>query len=225
MDGAEPAGGRWNFDEQQNRQPPPEHGLDVPGPVGFSEDEIDEQVRRDLNRWQDVGEVQLTGDDGPGEFAVTRTEAGNAVGEFAAVDQLPRSATVTTCGAVAAQVIKSDDFVDCIRRDPDISHAVSKSVIAKMRVASARRIDLSGSDVPARVARVLVQLALTYGSADRDEVVKAPLTQPELASLAAASPPAVHRVLRDLRELGIVSTGYRTIAVLDLDRLQKAAYP
>jgi CRP/FNR family transcriptional regulator, cyclic AMP receptor protein len=172
------------------------------------------------------GVVKVTGSapGGPEALLAIRM-SGDAVGEFAAVDQLPRSATVTTCGAVVAQVIKADDFTDCLRHDPDISHAVSKSIVAKMRVASARRIDFSGSDVPTRVARVLLQLVLTYGSTDGNQsVLKSPLTQSELASLAAASPPAVHRVLHGLRERGIVSTGYRTIAVLDLDRLQKVAY-
>jgi deoxyribodipyrimidine photolyase-related protein len=87
MDGAEPAGGRWNFD-QQNREPPPEHGLGLPGPAGFDEDEIDEQVRRDLDQWQAAGEVQLTGDDGPREFAVTRREAERALRSFV-TDRLP----------------------------------------------------------------------------------------------------------------------------------------
>ena len=57
---------------------------------------------------------------------------GDAVGEFAALDQLPRSATVTTCGAVVTRVIKPEEFVDCVRRDADISHAVSKAIAAKM---------------------------------------------------------------------------------------------
>lgn len=51
MDGDEPAGGRWNFDDQ-NREPPPEGGLDVRDPARFTEDEIDEQVRRDLDCWE-----------------------------------------------------------------------------------------------------------------------------------------------------------------------------
>ena len=81
MDGAEPSGGRWNFDEQ-NREPPPEGGLDVRRPARFTEDEIDEQVRRDLDRWQKAGEVQLTGRDGPREFPVTRAEARRALRSF-----------------------------------------------------------------------------------------------------------------------------------------------
>jgi CRP-like cAMP-binding protein len=55
-------------------------------------------------------------------------------------------------------------------------------------------------------------------------MIEWPLTQPELASLVGGSQPAVHRVLRGLRENGVVSTGYRTITVLDLNRLRHAAY-
>ncbi len=83
MDGAEPAGGRWNFD-QENREPPPAGGLALPAPAGFREDEIDEQVRRDLDRWQRAGEIRLTGQDGPREFPVTRAEARRALRSFIA---------------------------------------------------------------------------------------------------------------------------------------------
>ena len=173
------------------------------------------------------GVVKVTGSvpGGEHEALLAIRKGGDAVGEFAANDQLPRSATVTTCGAEMARVIKSEEFIDSIRRDPDISHAVSKAIAAKTRVATARRIDFSGSDVPTRVARVLLQLAEAYGYRDGDQVVlRSPLTQPEVASLAVASQPAVHRVLRNLRERGIVSTGYRSITVTDLDRLRKVAY-
>jgi CRP/FNR family cyclic AMP-dependent transcriptional regulator len=173
------------------------------------------------------GVVKVTASvpDGQHDALLAIRIAGDVVGEFAAIDQLPRSATVTTCGPIVGRVIKSEDFVDCIRRDPDFSHAVSKAIAAKMRVATARRVDFSGSDVATRVARVLLQLAEAYGYRDGAQVVlKSPLTQPEVASLAAASQPAVQRVLRSLRESGIVSTGYRSIAVTDLDRLRKVAY-
>jgi deoxyribodipyrimidine photolyase-related protein len=87
LDGAEPAGGRWNFD-QQNREPPPGGGLDVPPPAPFTEDDIDREVRRDLDAWQRSGEVRLTGRDGPREFPVTRAEAQAALRAFVR-DRLP----------------------------------------------------------------------------------------------------------------------------------------
>jgi CRP/FNR family cyclic AMP-dependent transcriptional regulator len=176
------------------------------------------------------GVVKVTGSvpDGPDVLLAIRM-GGDAVGEFAAVDQLPRSATVAACGAVLACVIKAADFVACIRHDPDISHAISKAIVAKMRVASQRRVDFSGSDVPTRVARVLLHLVTCYGKPYGAEqhgkaIIDAPLTQLELASLAVASPPAVQRALRQLRNSGIIATGYRSIAVLDIGRLRYAAY-
>jgi CRP/FNR family cyclic AMP-dependent transcriptional regulator len=176
------------------------------------------------------GVVKVTGSVSSGSDALLAIRmGGDAVGEFAAVDQLPRSATVTTCGTVAARVIKSDDFIDCIRRDPEISHAISKAIVAKMRVASQRRVDFSDADVSTRVTRVLLQLVTSYGKPPPNgghgqAVIAAPLTQPELASLAVASPPAVQRALHRLREHGIVATGYRSIAILDAERLRKMAY-
>jgi len=43
MDGDEPAGGRWNFDDQ-NRQPPPKTGNPWPTPVRSSLDQLDRDV-------------------------------------------------------------------------------------------------------------------------------------------------------------------------------------
>jgi CRP-like cAMP-binding protein len=176
------------------------------------------------------GVVKVTSSvaNGPDALLAIRME-GDAVGEFAAVDHLPRSATVTSCDTLVACLIKAEDFVDCLRRDPDISHAISKAIVAKMRVASQRRVDFSGSDATARVARVLLHLVTAYGK-PRPEgehgkaVIGAPLTQHELASLAVASPPAVQRVLRQLREAGIIATGYRSVTILDIERLSHVAY-
>ncbi|EGX55506.1 hypothetical protein SZN_32496 [Streptomyces zinciresistens K42] len=83
MDGDGPAGGRWNLDHD-NREPPP-RGTDVL-PVGRPyrprEDGIDEEVRRDLDRWEKDGDVSFVGRDGPRLFPATRTEARAALARF-----------------------------------------------------------------------------------------------------------------------------------------------
>jgi deoxyribodipyrimidine photolyase-related protein len=75
-DDGEPTGGRWNFDHD-NREPPPKGAetLGVPEPPWPQEDEIDEQVRADLDRWEADGDVSFIGRDGPRVFAATRAEA------------------------------------------------------------------------------------------------------------------------------------------------------
>ena len=86
MDGDQPAGGRWNFDAD-NREPP--RGLmNLPAPPAVEEDDIDDEVRRDLDEWQRAGDIRLTGRDGPREFPVTRAEALIALMAFVR-DRLP----------------------------------------------------------------------------------------------------------------------------------------
>jgi deoxyribodipyrimidine photolyase-related protein len=76
MDGAEPAGGTWNLDAD-NREPPPRGAvrLGVPPHPAIVEDEIDEQVRADLDRWQREDGITFVGVDGPRQFPATRAEA------------------------------------------------------------------------------------------------------------------------------------------------------
>jgi deoxyribodipyrimidine photolyase-related protein len=80
MEGASPAGGKWNFDEA-NRLPPPKSGLRIRGPWLPQENEIDEQVRRDLDALE-AGGVRFLGSDGPRKFAATREEAVAALDHF-----------------------------------------------------------------------------------------------------------------------------------------------
>ncbi|MET0425642.1 MAG: cryptochrome/photolyase family protein [Actinoplanes sp.] len=76
MDGAEPVGGKWNLDAE-NREPPPRgvQRLDVPPAPAIVEDEIDEEVRADLDRWAREDGIEFVGRDGPRLFPATRREA------------------------------------------------------------------------------------------------------------------------------------------------------
>lgn len=84
MDGGDPIGGRWNFDSD-NRLPPPKGAvtLGLPEPWWPVEDDIDAEVRDDLDRWAHEG-MEFAGDDGPRRFAVTRSEALAALDDFIA---------------------------------------------------------------------------------------------------------------------------------------------
>jgi deoxyribodipyrimidine photolyase-related protein len=85
MDGAGsgtgPAGGRWNYDTD-NRQPPPRGPqLGVPEPWWPQEDDIDREVRADLDAWEAEG-IRFVGRDGPRRFAVTPDEADTTLEDF-----------------------------------------------------------------------------------------------------------------------------------------------
>jgi deoxyribodipyrimidine photolyase-related protein len=79
MDGGEPVGGRWNYDPENRESPPKKQKtLGLPGPYHPDEDDIDAQVRRDLDQMN----LPTVGVDGPRLFAVTPAEAEQALAHF-----------------------------------------------------------------------------------------------------------------------------------------------
>ncbi|NUS44534.1 MAG: Crp/Fnr family transcriptional regulator [Mycobacteriaceae bacterium] len=150
---------------------------------------------------------------------------GDLVGELAGLDGKPRSATVTACGAVAARLVTRNDLRDCLRRDPVIALAINAAIVGKLRMANVRRVEFVGCDAPTRLARVLHQIAMTYGERlGNRAVVRWPITQPELATLSGAAEPTVQKALRALRESGVVSTGYRSITIENVSSLHRLAF-
>ncbi len=78
MDGNEPLGGSWNYDAD-NRRPPPKEDR-APRPYRPREDEIDHQVRADIDALAD--RLEMSGVDGPRIFPATRGEARRALKSF-----------------------------------------------------------------------------------------------------------------------------------------------
>jgi len=83
MDGGTPAGGRFNHDHD-NREPPPKGArvLGVPQPYQPREDDIDQEVRADLDRFERDDDIRFVGRDGPRLFPATRREALTALRRF-----------------------------------------------------------------------------------------------------------------------------------------------
>lgn len=86
-DGGEPVSGRWNYDAE-NREAPPRgvrrlaDAVALPDPWWPTDDEVDEQARAVLRRWEAEEGVSFVGRDGPRRFAVTHREAVAAVDHF-----------------------------------------------------------------------------------------------------------------------------------------------
>ncbi|WP_410586463.1 Crp/Fnr family transcriptional regulator [Amycolatopsis sp. lyj-23] len=149
---------------------------------------------------------------------------GELVGELAGLDGQPRSATVTAVGLVNTRVMTQAVFQAFLKDHPDAGVAVSRSVAAKLRWATDRRVDFSGYDVPVRVARVLAKLVRSHGTrTPRGWEIGFPLSQPELAALIGAAEPTVHKSLSELRRRSVLATGYRKMTILDLRRLHELA--
>jgi CRP/FNR family transcriptional regulator, cyclic AMP receptor protein len=167
------------------------------------------------------GCVKITATTPDGHLALLAIRAaGELIGELACMDGQPRIATVTTAGRVRTRLLAQPEFLRFLERHPDVALAVSSSVASKLRWATRRRLDFGNCEVSVRLARILVELAATYGISVGTWIeIGVPLTQPELAALVGAAEPTVHKALTRLRREGIVDTGYRRIFVCDQGRL------
>ncbi|MEU4492136.1 Crp/Fnr family transcriptional regulator [Streptomyces sp. NBC_00210] len=151
---------------------------------------------------------------------------GDLVGEFAALDNQPRAATVTAASPVGARRISQRAFLRCLDDHSAVALAVGRTLVRKNRWSVRRRSDFSSCPVITRVARVLADLAEDYGRPRSDGVLITPeLTQAELAGLVGARERSVHEVLGELAAQGVIEVGYRRVTVRSLEGLRAATEP
>ncbi|MEV5872622.1 Crp/Fnr family transcriptional regulator [Streptomyces sp. NPDC052101] len=151
--------------------------------------------------------------------------AGDVVGEMAATDRKPRSATVTACGDVVATVIPQDDLRRFLSATPEAWQAYCGLFSSRLRRANRRFLDFAGYPVRVRLARVLVELAESYGRRGGwgELLIDVNLTQDEFAALAGSTRDTVQKELAQLRRDGLIRTGSRHTCIRDLRRLRETA--
>jgi CRP/FNR family cyclic AMP-dependent transcriptional regulator len=152
--------------------------------------------------------------------------AGDVVGELAALDRRPRSATVRACGKqpVVAARLPSETFWDLVGENKTAVRLLTSMVTSKLRTATRRRVDYAGASPRVRVARAICELLPLHGRpVGNGIVIGLDLTQVELGSLVGVTRPTAERALRELRLAGLVDTGGRRLIVLDVQRLRAMA--
>ncbi|MEU2359765.1 Crp/Fnr family transcriptional regulator [Streptomyces noursei] len=148
---------------------------------------------------------------------------GELVGEMAALDSHPRSATVRALGPIEAQVISGDAFRRFLALHPRVSNLVIRQLTFRLRSADQERSALASLTVLQRLAARLTELARAEpsgpyppsdpGRSHAGTVVH--MAQDELAATVGATREAVAKALRLLRTQKFVRTGNRMVEILD----------
>jgi CRP/FNR family cyclic AMP-dependent transcriptional regulator len=140
---------------------------------------------------------------------------GDLVGEFALLDDQPRTATARAAGPVTALRVGGAAFLGLIGHSPAIRVAETRYLLGKMRESTERRAAERVWEARERIAQVLYDLGERYGQPDSDGMIRIPLTQSDLGDLAGMAVSTAERVLKELRRQGAVSTRYREITIRD----------
>ena len=146
---------------------------------------------------------------------------GDLIGELASLDNNPRVAAVVAASSCLTRRIGQEQFLAFLAGHRDAAEAVTRTVVAKLRSSTRKRLEFSTCSIGVRIARILVELAGHHGTPTPDGVaITTALTQSDLAALVGAANPTTHRVLTALRRDGVISTGYRSIVIRDLPALR-----
>jgi CRP-like cAMP-binding protein len=150
---------------------------------------------------------------------------GDLMGEFALLDEKPRTATGRAVGEVTALRIGGGAFMQMTRESAVMQAAVTRYLLSKMRATTERRAAERVWDAKERLAQVLYELGRLHAQPGPDGAVRVPITQSELGELAGVAVSTTERVLKDLRKQGTVTTRYREITIRDMPYLDGLRFP
>jgi CRP-like cAMP-binding protein len=154
---------------------------------------------------------------------------GELLGEMAALDPHPRSATVRALGPTETQVISGDAFRRFLALHPRVSGLVIRQLTFRLRSADQERSALASLTVLQRLASRLTELSRAEPSSPYNPAVPGAthagtgtvvqLAQDELAATIGATREAVAKALKLLRTQHVVRTGNRMVEILDPELL------
>jgi len=139
---------------------------------------------------------------GPGEF----------FGEMGLIDDSPRSASVVAIEACELLSISKRDFKRSLAENFDMTMAVMRGLVRRLRDADRKIGSLALLDVYGRVARLLLDMSETVNG---QKMVTKRLPKQDIAKMIGASREMVSRVMKDLQMGGYIEMRGSAILLRD----------
>ncbi len=128
--------------------------------------------------------------------------------------------TFTDCEML---LIKREDFEEFVRTNPAANSALTAWLSTRYLKAQMKCMDLIMNGKKGGLYSILIRLCNTYGVPVEDGIlIDVPLTHQELANLTYGTREVVQRMLKELRELGVVSYEQQKLTIRDLNYIREA---
>jgi CRP/FNR family cyclic AMP-dependent transcriptional regulator len=154
------------------------------------------------------GELKLTVSTASGQdITLAILGPGDAFGELALLDDMPRSATATTSAASDILTLSREDFRDAIENEPVTLLALLDGLANIIRNMNQRLADVAMLNAYGRVAKVLLELCDSHGKVQENGsiVIERDVDFAEIAGLAGMYPVHVEQILRDHQYVRVLS--------------------
>ena len=139
---------------------------------------------------------------GPGEF----------FGEMGLIDDSPRSASVVAIEPCELLSISKRDFKRCLAENFEMTMALMRGLVRRLRDADRKIGSLALLDVYGRVARLLLDMSETVNG---QKMVTRRLPKQDIAKMIGASREMVSRVMKDLQTGGYIEMRGSSIVLRD----------
>jgi CRP-like cAMP-binding protein len=142
-----------------------------------------------------------------GERILAILGPGALVGEFAMIDEQPRSASVTAARDSELSFISRTAFDNVARDNPDVHRHIVKLLVQRLRDTNNVVAAMSFLSLKGRVAQALLSLAEAFGNdvGQGRILVRQKVTQSDLAAMAGIARENVSRILNDWMRAKLVS--------------------
>lgn len=156
------------------------------------------------------------------EVHVNTMGPGDIIGEIAALDGEPRSASVVASSDLVFVTMHANDFMTCIESSPAAGIWLARRLASGVRRLTEQVFELCALNVQTRIHCELLRLAQKGETRDGVTEVRPALTHAELASRIGTHREAVTRELQVLSDMGIIRYDRQSLTILDLARLEQA---
>ena len=154
------------------------------------------------------------------EVSVRVLGPGEVFGDLAAMDSLPRSASVVALTELRVAAMSGADFMACIESSPAAAVWLARRLGAEVRRLTEKVFELSALNVQSRLHCELLRMARLGSDNDGPVRVSPAPTHAELASRIGTHREAVTREMRMLAQRNIIRHRRRSLEFLDLAGLE-----
>jgi CRP/FNR family transcriptional regulator/CRP/FNR family cyclic AMP-dependent transcriptional regulator len=145
-------------------------------------------------------QVSKLSDDGR-EKILEFLDEGDFFGEMSLLDDAPRSATVRALSDAKILALSRSDFLNVMRRSPDVAMAVVQELTRRLRDTDEQASSLSFQRVTQRTQGLLQRMAKDDCGREGRRITPI-LTHQQIADMIGTSRETVTRALKGLKQLG-----------------------
>lgn len=170
------------------------------------------------------GEVRLSVPSAEGkEIVLAILHAGEVFGELALLDGKERTADAVALTPCEIASLERRDLLPLLRQQPELCMKLLESLCEKLRRTTAQVEEVLFLQLPTRLAKTLLRVAVRRLSATEGIGLQVRLSQRELGSMIGGTRESVNKCLNEWQRRGIIRIREGVVVIVDQPALKRLA--